>query len=60
MVKQIADVLVERDGYTPKEAKEAVKEARKHAFEMLENGEMPWDICEDEFGLEPDYLEDLV
>lgn len=60
MVDKIADVLIKRDGMTRVEAEKLVEEARQEAMDMLGNGEMPWDICEEYFGLEPDYLEELM
>jgi hypothetical protein len=55
-MNSIVKVLVERDGLTEKEAATRVIEAR---FRVI-NGEDPEEILMDEFGLEPDYIEDLV
>ena len=49
------EVLKERDGYTEEE----VAEARKDILERIMDGEDGFDII-DEYGLEPDYLEDLL
>ena len=56
----LKNTLMERDGITAQEADEQIAEARNRMFEMLANGESPYDICEEEFGLEPDYLDDLL
>lgn len=52
--------LMKRDGLTEKQAQEQINNAREELMSRLENGEMPFDFCEEEFGLEPDYLEDLL
>ena len=45
---------------TPAEAEEEIKDAKAEIMELLGEGEMPFDYCEDRWGLEPDYLEDLI
>lgn len=52
----IREVLIRRDGMSGEEADEIIAEAR----EELENGGDPEEICADWFGLEPDYIWDLV
>lgn len=52
--------LMARDGVSQEEAERQVAEARDDLFDRLGEGEMPFDICEEHFGLEPDYLMDLV
>ncbi len=49
------EVLKRRDGYTQEE----VDEARLEILERIADGEDGFDII-DEYGLEPDYLEDLI
>lgn len=55
-------VLIERDGITPEEADIQIKEAKEVLQEYLEEGdqESAHDICQEFFGLEPDYLMDLI
>lgn len=48
------EVLKKRDGYT-----EEVTEARNDILNRIMEGEDGFDIIE-EYGLEPDYLEDLL
>ena len=48
--------LIQRDGYSREEAREALQEAR----ERVTNGEDPEEILYEEFGLEPDYIFDLI
>lgn len=59
-MESIVNVLVKRDGVWKKEAEQRVAEVR----DMILNGEIdPWeidDVMMDEFGLEPDYIEDLL
>jgi len=60
MVDSIKSVLMKRDNMSEHEANEAINEARDQLYDMLAAGEDPYYICEYEFGLEPDYLEDLL
>ena len=56
----IKEVLMTRDHMTSKEADKLITEARNDFWQRLEDGEMPDDICEEYFGLEPDYLEEFL
>lgn len=49
------EVLRRRDGYTQVE----VDETRQEILDRIAEGESGFDII-DEYGLEPDYLEDLI
>ena len=53
--KTFDDVLRDRDGYTDEE----ITEARRDILDRIMDGEDGFDIIE-EYGLEPDYLEDLL
>lgn len=59
-MQPIKDVLMQRDGITPEEADQAIENARDDLYDRLASGEMPYDLCEEWFGLEPDYLEELI
>jgi hypothetical protein len=52
----ILAVLMRRDGLTRSEAQELIDEAR----ELVAEGESPERILRVEFGLEPDYIFDLL
>ena len=52
----IERTLIQRDGYSREEAREALQEAR----ERVTNGENPEDILYEDFGLEPDFIFDLI
>ena len=52
---EILPVLMRRDGMGREEAEDLIAEAR-----VLEYGEDPEEILADEFGLEPDYIYDLL
>lgn len=56
----IKQVLMDRDGLSEEEAEDIINSAREEALDRLATGEMPYDICEEFFGLEPDYLEELL
>jgi len=58
--RTIKQVLMQRDGLTEAEADAEVRFARKELQTRLAAGELPFDLCEELFGLEPDYLEDLL
>ena len=53
--KTFDDVLRDRDGYTVEE----ITEARRDILDRIMDGEDGFDVIE-EYGLEPDYLEDLL
>ena len=59
-MKTIKEILVERDGLAFKEAEDLIEEAREDLYSRLERGEYPYDICEEWFGLEPDYIDELI
>lgn len=52
----ILAVLMKRDGMTRDEAQELIDEAR----ELVAEGENPEEILRVDFGLEPDYIFDLL
>lgn len=56
----IKDVLMTRDGMSPEDAEELVQLAREDLQDRLAEGELPEDICEEWFGLEPDYIDELL
>ena len=58
--KSIKEILMERDGLSEQEAEDLIEEAKEDMFDRLDQGDMPVDICEEWFGLEPDYLDDLM
>ena len=62
MNESIKDILIRRDGMTPEEAEELIKEAKEQLDEYLANGDMneAENICSEFFGLEPDYLDELM
>lgn len=55
----IKRVLIKRDGMTPMEADDLIKEDKVAFRAYLSEGMLSdaYDICEEYFGLEPDYLE---
>ena len=56
MVESILEVLMRRDGMSKAEAKERIEEAKQ----MVLDGENPEEVVHYEFGLEPDYIWDLM
>ncbi len=61
-MKSIVYVLMERDGMSEDDAKQLVDDARRDLYSMLENEEDidEADFCADWFGLEPDYIIELL
>lgn len=59
---ELKKVLIERDGITPEEADSQIKECKEALREYLASDDLEsaHDICQEFFGLEPDYLMDLV
>ena len=61
--QSIVAILMERDKITKKEAEALKREAKAELDELLDNGGgicQAEDICYEYFGLEPDYLEELL
>lgn len=60
MTNAIKEILMKRDGMSAEEAQNLIVDARLDLFARLEEGESPDDICLEWFGLEPDYIFDLM
>ena len=58
----IKDILMRRDGITEEEANELIKDAKEQLQEYLDEGntEAAYEICSEYFGLEPDYIMELL
>lgn len=54
----IAQVLMTRDKMTRQEAEERVMEV--HLMWTSDPSQDPEELCRDEFGLEPDFIEDIL
>jgi len=52
--------LMNRDGLSSEEVDDMIADAREELMERIENGEYCDDFCEEMFGLEPDYIMDLI
>jgi len=61
-METIKQVLMRRDGMTAAEADELIEDAKEGLQEYLTEGNMQAaeDICQEYFGLEPDYLMELM
>lgn len=62
MLESIKDILIRRDGNTPEEAEDRIAEAKEALNQYLDEGDTgsAYDICEEFFGLEPDYIYELI
>lgn len=56
----IKQVLMQRDGLSEKDAEKQIEQASADLHDRIMNGEIPFDLCYDWFGLEPDYLDELI
>lgn len=57
---KLEKVLMERDGLTLEEAQILIQECADDLANRLDSGEYAYDICEEYFGLEPDYILDVM
>lgn len=62
MITSIKQILMHRDGMAESTAEELIEEAREGLQNYLEEGDLvaAYDICEEYFGLEPDYIDELM
>lgn len=56
MTESLKHVLMSRDGVSADEADEMIQDAAQRVFD----GDDPEDVLQEEFGLEPDYVFDLL
>lgn len=61
-MNRVVKILMDRDGLTEKQAKQAIVNCRAELYEALEGTSCldPDEVIECELGLEPDYLEDIL
>lgn len=61
-MESIKQILMRRDGLSDSEASDLINEAREAMQEYLAEGNLQGaeDICQEYFGLEPDYLMELL
>ena len=61
-IETIKQILMRRDGMTEQEAKNLIIDAKAALQEYLDDGDFiaAEDICSEYFGLEPDYLMELL
>lgn len=55
-METLKEILMRRDGLSAAEAQDLIDEARERVL----GGEDPEEILHDDFGLEPDYVWDLL
>jgi len=59
-MSDLKKVLMSRDNMTSKQADDRISQAADDLMQRLGEGDLCYDFCSEEFGLEPDYLMDLV
>jgi len=60
MITKVKAILMERDGLTESQAEQKITDCLEEMESRLAEGEMPFDIVQEHFGLEPDYLDELL
>jgi hypothetical protein len=62
MQESIKDILMRRDGISSEHADELIDEARKQLYVYLRRGDMASaeEVCAEFFGLEPDFVLELI
>jgi len=62
MQETIKEIIMERDGLTEEGADNLIDQAREALHEYLadDDQDSAYNICEEYFGLEPDYLDELL
>jgi len=58
--ESIKSILMRRDEMSPKDANDLIMQAKEDLNNRLTAGETPDDICMEWFGLEPDYIDQLL
>lgn len=60
--ENIKQILMERDGMSDDDARNLIIQADVELHYLLEEGDLDaaYNICEEFFGLEPDYLDELL
>ena len=58
--KSLCETVMEVMDMTKEEAELSIRECREDLMERLENGEMPDDILQEYYGIEPDWLDELL
>ena len=58
----IKSILMKRDGMNEEEADDLIYAAKEQLFSYLAEGraDLAYGVCEEFFGLEPDYLDELI
>ena len=61
-MESIKEILMRRDGMSEEEAEELIDQAKASLYNYLaeDDEEGAENICEEFFGLEPDYLDELI
>jgi len=59
-MESIKSILMRRDNMSSEDADNLINQAREDMNDRLAEGEMPDDICNEWFGLEPDYIFELL
>ncbi len=61
--KSLKQTLIDRDGISEEDARVQIEQAQSDLYDIMDSGgslDEAQELIEDVFGLEPDYLEDLL
>jgi len=61
-MESIREILMRRDNMSVQDAENLIAEAREQFYEYLDSGDQnsAYNICQEYFGLEPDYIDELL
>ena len=59
-MKSLKEAIMIKDSLTEQEADALIQDAKMDLEIRLSEGEMPFNICEEWFGLEEDYIDELM
>lgn len=60
-MRSIKEIIMSRDGMSEIEVDELIEDAKEDLQDRIAgNGDDPYEICADWFGLEPDYVFELM
>jgi len=61
-IETIKQIIMRRDCLTSNDADNIIEDARKALWDYLDDGdeESAYNICQEYFGLEPDYLDEFI
>ncbi len=62
ITRSIKEILMDRDGMSAEDAEDLIEDAKEQLLEYIDAGDFEGaeNICEEYFGLEPDYISEIM